>query len=204
MKNYLVKFLFAIASVSFAAAAVATPLPVCAITDMQDFTGKVDGISAFTCDGAYVTGPDGMSAGNVIPILDFLYPESTGDVGWNLVGKSNQKSFFKANPNGSTGKLKLVSPITGQFAFSLTTNQNPNWSVYIFDTSTPMDIFKYDTKGTALNESSNEGRGLARAILWACTGTCTAAAPPVNVSEPGSLVLAGLALAGLFVRRKRT
>jgi hypothetical protein len=203
LKNYLVKFLLAIASVSFAAAVTATPLPVCAITDMQDFTGKVDGVSAFTCDGAYVTDPDGMSTDNVVPVLDLLYIALAGDVGWELVGKSNQKSVFKANPNGSTGTLKLVSPITGVFAFSLSTNQNPNWSLYIFDTSTPMDIFKYDTKGTALKDASDEGLSLA--ILWACTGTCTAAAaPPVSVSEPGSLVLAGLALAGLFARRKRT
>lgn len=204
MKNYLVKFLLAVASVSFAAAVTATPLPVCAITDMQDFTGKVDGVSAFTCDGAYVTEPGGMSADNVVPVLDLLYIGLAGDVGWELIGKSNQKSFFKANPNGSTGTLKLVSPITGVFAFSLSTNQNPNWSLYIFDTSTPMDIFKYDTKGTALKDASDEGRGLSRAILWACNGTCTTAAPPVDVSEPGSLVLAGLALAGLFARRKST
>lgn len=204
MKNYFTKFVLVIAAASFAAAAAATPLPVCTNTDLQDFTGKVNGVFASSCHGANVTDPDGMSADNVIPILESLYPASPADEGWGLVGKSNQDSFFKKNPNGDTGKLKLVTPITGQFAFSLTTQKNPNWSLYIFDVSTLMDIVKYDTKGTALNDGGLKGRLLARANLWACTGTCTAAAPPIDVSEPGTLVLAGVALAGLFVRRKRS
>jgi hypothetical protein len=173
--------------------AVAATLSLASLGASATAVVRCSDSSATTGNAGYIS-CQGPTSGNIAPgqTSTALF---SGFGTFNLVGKSDDAGFgpFASNPAGVTsGTLSFDTPQTGLFVLGI--KGGPDFSLYLFNGGVAgISTLSFDTLGIVKGNGS-AGPGLSHLALFT---------QPVPEPESYALMLAGLAVVGTIVRRRR-
>ena len=175
-----------------AQAALTADTPLCGNGSAAALMGAV------SCSGAW-DGNDLNQTADVLAQLNLDFADEVGVSGlWNYVGSTNAGDsvgpFSSVPVESSSGTLSFDSVVKGYFVVAL--KSGTNFSFYLFDGGMDgVSSINFTTRGTSLNPNNNKAQALSHVSLYTA---------PVPEPETYALMLAGLGITALAIRRRKS